>query len=719
MAEADAAARAAGAPPCVVQALQKVPLEQWSLGYILDIGEPPRLLEAVEDALVGTGGAPCTPPPANTMEVDESGSQASPRHMNVDSSSPGRAAAAPSRSPGSLSSGLPAKKRRRMHSTHEVSDEVAREIYARFNAEVSGEEGGGPSGPHALISRCGGSTSVTDAIELLHLLKAQGASLGVDPSLWISSKLDRKLRYQLEDPLSVVSGTLPLWCTLLPRLCPFLFSLKTRKMLLKYTAFGPSYAVHWAQESKVGNFLRRRATVQTELNAQLEPKKIQELSQELSNIEEHVVKSNFWLGTLQSTLVKMQKGDDLLRQSNVAMELVSSSGHLVEVQFDGETGFGTAVTQSFYVEVAQMLQDRAANRSVPMWVEDDDSTSSQYLLNRKGLMFRAQVDGPQREEAVRRFRFLGRLMGQALREGFIVPLPLAEEAFALVLGEPLGAASFPRPGSGSSGELCGVLADFAAELTTGEAALDPGSSPEELRAWRKQQAERPDFGERLLSQDQAEGAPHQQMSFEQYMSLVGACFLEMGVGGAPLCPDGENTPITVDNVRDFVELSSRFWFGAGVSAQVEAFKAGLNDVFPFECLVAFSRSELREMFCGEDRVDWDEQALLSHFHPKGGLTDKSPPYKYLVAVLAEMNQAERSRFLDFVSSCPRLPPGGIAKFHVDVFPDATSKQGYPRSRACANQLYLPPYGSKDELQEKLYEAMHCSAGHHEQRVREQ
>merc|ERR1740129_930672 len=119
MAEADAAARAAGAPPCVVQALQKVPLEQWSLGYILDIGEPPRLLEAVEDALVGTGGAPCTPPPANTMEVDESGSQASPRHMNVDSSSPGRAAAAPSRSPGSLSSGLPAKKRRRMHSTHE------------------------------------------------------------------------------------------------------------------------------------------------------------------------------------------------------------------------------------------------------------------------------------------------------------------------------------------------------------------------------------------------------------------------------------------------------------------------------------------------------------------------------------------------------------------------------------------------------------------------
>ncbi|CAK0801217.1 unnamed protein product [Prorocentrum cordatum] len=133
---------------------------------------------------------------------------------------------------------------------------------------------------------CGDHPAVSDALELMHLLKAQGPSLGIDPSLWVSSKLDRKLRYQLEDPLSVVSGTLPRWAMVLPRLCPFLFNLKTRKMLLKYTAFGPSFAVHWTQESKVGSFLRRRATVQTELNSQNDPRKIQELSQELSNIEE-------------------------------------------------------------------------------------------------------------------------------------------------------------------------------------------------------------------------------------------------------------------------------------------------------------------------------------------------------------------------------------------------------------------------------------------------
>jgi len=500
-------------------------------------------------------------------------------------------------------------------------------------------------------------------------------------------------------------------------------------MLLKYTAFGPSFAVHWTQESKVGAFLRRRATVQTELNAQTDPRKMQELSQELSNIEEHVVKSNFWLGTLQSTLVKMQKGDELLRQSDVAMEIVSAASNLVEVQFDGETGFGVAVTQSFYVEVAQALQERSTNRCTPMWVEDDDSTNAQYLLCRRGLLVKPLVDGPQRDEAVRRFRFLGRLMGQALREGFIAPLPLAEEVFALVLGERLGVLNLPRPGSGSTGELVGALADFAAELTAGEVALNATAkaegrrlpTPEELNDWRQEQAQRNDFGERFLApRDGTEHAATQEpMSFERYVSLVEPCFLETGLGGAPLCPGGETMPVTVNNVHDFVEQASRFWFDVGVSAQVNAFRSGLNDVFPFECLVTFCPSELREMFCGEDRIEWDEQQLLAHLHPGGGLTDKSPTYKFLVAELLEMNQAERSRFLDFVSSCPRLPPGGIAKFHVDVFPDnAASKDAFPRSRACANQLYLPPYGSKEELHAKLHEAMFCSYGHHEQRVRE-
>ncbi|CAK8987837.1 unnamed protein product [Durusdinium trenchii] len=280
-----------------------------------------------------------------------------------------------------------------------------------------------------------------------------------------------------------------MWAVTLPKACPFLFSLKTRKMLMKYTAFGPSFAVHWTQEHKVGSFLKRRATVQTELNAQTDPRKMQELSQELSNIEEHVVRSNFWLGTLQSTLVRLQKGEEFLRQADVAMGFLANASKLMEVQFEGETGFGIAVTQSFYVEVAQALQERSINSAMPMWVEDNDSSAGQqHLLCRKGLLLKPLPPGPLRDRVVHRFRFLGRLMGQALREGFIVPLPLADDFFALLLEEPLGPSSLPKPGHGVAGELLGALSDFLDDLALNEAQQrEAGQSEEEIQAWRQAQ----------------------------------------------------------------------------------------------------------------------------------------------------------------------------------------------------------------------------------------
>jgi len=399
--------------------------------------------------------------------------------------------------------------------------------------------------------------------------------------------------------------------------------------------------------------------------------------------------------------------------------LISGSGHLLEVQFDGETGFGSAVTQSFYVEVSLALQDRELNRQTPLWIEDDGSSCTPYLLSRRGLFVRPLPEGPQRDAAAQRFRFLGRLMGHALREGFIVSLPLTEEFFALVLGESLGQAQLPHPGSGLAGEMLGGFAEFAAELAQGE---QQGKG----EAWRKEQAAREDFVSRFLSagsggigaHTKEEVSPTHKLSFDEYMKLLGVSFLETGLSGSPLCAGGENLPVTIDNLGEFLVQATRFWFDTGVRQQVEAFRAGLNEILPVECLAAFRPSELRIMFCGEDRVEWDERSLLAHLRPAGGLSGSSELYTHLVAVLLDMDQADRARFLDFVSSCPRLPPGGIANFNLDIFPDPSSRKGFPRSRACANQLYLPPYSSKEELRERLVEAMHSSAGHHEQKMRE-
>jgi len=663
-------------------------VENWSLGY--------GFVWTGDGDFIGVVSEP------TSMDVDEEEMcQGSEGARNQSS---GEGARAPQASPPVT----PARKRRR--TGRSVASGMSRELYQSEEAPI--QECLAPD-----------NYSVANAVELLRLLQANCHEFSNEAALWTSTKLDKKLQVQLEDALSVVSATLPPWTTTLPRLCPFLLSLEARKKLLKYTAFGPSFAIHWVQEHKVGSLMQRRATVQTELNSQADPRKIQELSQELSNLEEHVVRSSNWLGTLQSTLVKVSKGDLLLRQSEVAMDLLSGSGHMLEVQFDGETGFGSAVTQSFYVEVSMALQDRELNRQIPLWVEDDGSSCTPYLLSRRGLLIRPLPEGALRDAACQRFRFLGRLMGHALRDGFIAPLPLTEEFFSLVLGHSLGRKHLPRPGAGVAGELLGALAKFAEHLSLGQ---KEGRGA----AWSQEQAARPDFTSRYLATD-AGGAgidskvevtesPDQQLSLDDYLKLLGVSFLETGLSGASLRPGGENIPVTLDNLEDFLDQVTTFWFDTGVRAQVDAFRAGLNEILPVQCLAAFRPAELRQMFCGEDRVEWDERALLKHLRPSGGLSGGSQLFTHLVSVLLEMDQANRARFLDFVSSCPRLPPGGIANFHLDVFPDPQtgSRKGFPRSRACANQLYLPPYSSKEELRERLFEAMHCSVGHHEQKMRD-
>lgn len=61
-------------------------------------------------------------------------------------------------------------------------------------------------------------------------------------SLLVSKALTSKLLEQLEDPLSTVSGCLPLWCQIAPATSPHAFSHSSRKLLLERTSFGASRA---------------------------------------------------------------------------------------------------------------------------------------------------------------------------------------------------------------------------------------------------------------------------------------------------------------------------------------------------------------------------------------------------------------------------------------------------------------------------------------------
>mmetsp|Transcript_22218 Transcript_22218/g.44732 ORF Transcript_22218/g.44732 Transcript_22218/m.44732 type:complete len:147 (-) Transcript_22218:24-464(-) len=114
------------------------------------------------------------------------------------------------------------------------------------------------------------------------------------------------------------------------------------------------------------------------------------------------------------------------------------------------------------------------------------------------------------------------------------------------------------------------------------------------------------------------------------------------------------------------------------------------------------------LLCGERRIEWDKESLEQHIklvcNEQGARYAKTDvPFQLLLEELVEMPNMERAKFLDFVTACPRLPPGGLAALSIEVAPESRSK--YPRTRTCSKLMWLPGYATKGELRECLRAAL--------------
>ena len=74
----------------------------------------------------------------------------------------------------------------------------------------------------------------------------------------------------------------------------------------------------------------------------------------------------------------------------------------------------------------------------------------------------------------------------------------------------------------------------------------------------------------------------------------------------PACPHpcphpGMQTPVTAANLRRYLDAVAEATLGAGVAAQVAAFRAGFDAIFPLRALGAFYEDEIEIMLCGECR----------------------------------------------------------------------------------------------------------------------
>ncbi|KAF5727819.1 hypothetical protein HS088_TW22G01516 [Tripterygium wilfordii] len=504
----------------------------------------------------------------------------------------------------------------------------------------------------------------------------------VFPEEFINNKLTPKLARQIQDALALCSGSLPSWCYQLTKACPFLFPFEIRRQYFHSTAFGLSRALYRLQQQQGAD--GHGSTNEREVR----------------------------VGRLQRQKVRVSR-NRILDSAAKVMEMYSSQKAVLEVEYFGEVGTGLGPTLEFYTLLSHDLQKVAlgmwrshfSNKS-SMEIDGDeekgvktndsavgDGNLVQAPLGLFPRPWSPNVDvseGSQFYKVIEYFRLLGRVMAKALQDGRILDLPLSTAFYKLALGQEL--------------DLYDILS-FDAEV---------GKTLQELHALvgRKHYLESLDGDNHdAIAGLRFRGAPIEDL------------YLDFTLPGYPdyILKTGEEN-VDINNLEEYIAVVVDATVKTGIARQMEAFRAGFNQVFDVSSLQIFTPHELDNLLCGR-RDLWEPETLVDHIKFDHGYTAKSPAIVNLLEIMGELTAEQQRAFCQFVTGAPRLPPGGLAvlnpkltivRKHSSSAGNAASNgtgltenvdDDLPSVMTCANYLKLPPYSTKEIMYKKLLYAI--------------
>ncbi|PNT60766.1 hypothetical protein BRADI_5g04567v3 [Brachypodium distachyon] len=504
-----------------------------------------------------------------------------------------------------------------------------------------------------------------------------GIGAKVPSEEFVSSKLTPKLARQIQDVLALCSGSLPSWCYQMTKACPFLFPFETRRQHFYSTAFGLSRALNRLQQQQGEN-----NNLATEREVRV--------------------------GRLQRQKVRVSR-NRILDSAAKVMEMFSSQKAVLEVEYFGEVGTGLGPTLEFYTLLSHDLQrvglglwrSDSPHDSDSLEAKKHDSAERRNLIQAPlGLFPRpwpsttVSSEGSKFFKVVEYFRLAGRVMAKALQDGRLMDLPLSTAFYKLLLGQEL--------------DLYDILS-FDTEF---------GKILQELQVLveRKRFLESCDLNQQVRDLC-FHGSPIEDLCLD---------FTLPGYPDYVLKEGKENTLVCIYNLEEYISLVVDATIKTGIMRQIEAFKAGFNQVFDMSSLQIFSPQELDYLICGRREL-WEPETLVEHIKFDHGYTSKSPAIVNVLEIMAEFTLEQQHAFCQFVTGAPRLPPGGLAALNPKLTivrkhsstsqnnsntagATETADDDLPSVMTCANYLKLPPYSTKEVMHKKLLYAINEGQG---------
>lgn len=181
----------------------------------------------------------------------------------------------------------------------------------------------------------------------------------------------------------------------------------------------------------------------------------------------------------------------------------------------------------------------------------------------------------------------------------------------------------------------------------------------------------------------------------------------------PLCPNGENRPVTNANRREFVDLYLKYLLDGSVAKQFEPFKRGFYTVCGGNALSLFRPEEIELLVCGSDEaLDVSALKAVAIYDGWGSSTpaDTDPVVRWFWRFFEKIAPKEQRMLLSFITGSDRIPAMGATNLIIKVVCLGQDSNRFPVARTCFNQICLWRYRRKDKLEKLLWRAVTESEG---------
>jgi HECT-domain (ubiquitin-transferase) len=353
--------------------------------------------------------------------------------------------------------------------------------------------------------------------------------------------------------------------------------------------------------------------------------------------------------------VQRDSGDDTIRLHVRRQEVFMDSYHQLKVktgaemygklriQFVGEEGLDAGgLTREWYGLLARAMFN---------------PNYALFIPSANGVSFQPNSMSSINTEHIQFFKFVGRIIGKALCDGYALDLYFTRSFYKHILSQQVNYQ-----------DMEDLDIDFYKSL---KSLMNINLNESELHEYYFAYEEE-EFGKHKIKE---------------------------------LVPEGKTKRVTEENKIDYIKLLCHMKMTKNIQAQIDAFKTGFHELVPADLISIFDSKELELLISGLPNIDLEDlQANTDYYN----YTKDSQVILWLWEVLYEFSHEERAEFLQFVTGSSKVPLegfkalpglGGLQKFQIHK--SFTSHDRLPTAHTCMNQLDLPEYPSKEKLKNRL------------------